>query len=136
MNDGSHAVRQFTPGDFLIMLILTVIFSNMYHNSIENYPVYLFAGRMMYSFITDSSGSVMRSIVSNGQLMRKTRIPYYIFPLSSMGCSMANFGFQLIAFALVLVFTGAFPSVHIIAFPLVCAEMFAFILPQLSTLIA
>ena len=110
----------------LIMIIMTVVFSRMFRFNIENFPVYLFAGRMMYSFITDCAGAVMRSIVSNGQLMRKTRIPYYIFPLASAGCSVTNFCFQLAAFALVLVFTGTWPSVHIVAFPLVCAEMILF----------
>ena len=110
----------------LIMIIMTIVFSRMFRNNIQNFPVYLFAGRMMYSFITDCAGSVMRSIVSNGQLMRKTRIPYYIFPLSSAGSSIVSFLFQLVAFALVLIFTGTFPSVHIVAFPLVCLEMFLF----------
>ena len=110
----------------LIMIIMTVVFSRMFHNKIENFPVYLFSGRMMYSFITDSANSVLRSIAGNGQLMRKTRIPYYIFPLASMGCSVVNFLFQLVAFAIVLIFTGTIPDYHIIAFIPVCLEMFAF----------
>lgn len=110
----------------MIMVIMTVVFSRMFRNSIENFPVYLFAGRMMYSYITDSANMVMRSIVSNGQLMRKTRIPYYIFPLASMGSCTVNFLFQLVAFAIVLVCTGTFPSIHIVAFPLVCLETFLF----------
>ena len=110
----------------LIMIIMTIVFSRMFHNKIDNFPVYLFSGRMMYSFITDSAGSVMRSIAGNGQLMRKTRIPYYVFPLASMGCSVVNFLFQLVAFALVLIFTGTIPSIHTVAFIPVCVEMFAF----------
>ncbi len=110
----------------LIMIIMTIVFSKMFRFNIENFPVYLFAGRMMYSFITESAGSVMRSIVSNGQLMRKTRIPYYVFPLATVGSSIVNFAFQLVAFALVLIFTGTFPSIHVAAFPLVCVEMFLF----------
>lgn len=110
----------------LIMLIMTIVFSRMFRFNIENFPVYLFSGRMMYSFITDGAGNIMRSIVTNGQLMRKTRIPYYIFPLSALGSSIVGFFFQLIAFALVMLFTGTYPSIHTIAFPLVCLEMFAF----------
>ena len=110
----------------MIMLIMTVVFSRVFHNSIQNYPVYLFAGRMMFSFITDCAGVMLHSIVANGQLMRKTRIPYYVFPLSTMGCSVVNFCFHLVAFFLVLIFTGTWPSIHIAAFPLVCLEMFAF----------
>ena len=110
----------------MVMIIMTIVFSRVFRNSIENFPVYLFAGRMMYSFITDSAGTMLRSIVGNGQLMRKTRIPYYVFPLASMGSSVVNFLFQLVAFAIVLVFTGTYPSIHTAAFPLVCLEMFLF----------
>ena len=90
----------------LVMIIMNVVFSHMFRNDIQNYPVYLFAGRMMFSFVTDAAGNVMRSIVSNGALMRKTRIPYYIFPLATFGSSVVNFLFHLIAFAIVLIFTG------------------------------
>ncbi len=110
----------------LVMIIMTIVFSRVFKNDIQNFPVYLFAGRMMFSFITDSVGVMLRSIVMNGQLMRKTRIPYYVFPLSAMGCSVVNFLFQLVAFLIVLVFTGTWPSIHTVAFPLVCLEMFGF----------
>ena len=85
----------------LVMLIMTVVFSRMFRFDIPNFPVYLFAGRMMFSFVTDCSGGVMKSIVMNGPLMRKTRIPYYVFPLASTGSAVVNFGFHLIAFAIV-----------------------------------
>jgi lipopolysaccharide transport system permease protein len=98
----------------------------VFKNDIQNFPVYLFAGRMMFSFITDCVGVMLHSIVINGQLMRKTRIPYYVFPLSAMGCSVVNFLFQLVAFLIVLAFTGTWPSIHTVAFPLVCLEMFGF----------
>lgn len=110
----------------LVMIIMSIVFSRVFKNSIENFPVYLFAGRMMFSFVTDCSGMMLHSIVMNGQLMRKTRIPYYVFPLSAMGCSVVNFLFQLVAFIIVLVFTGTWPSIHTVAFPLVCLEMFGF----------
>lgn len=110
----------------MVMIIMTIVFSRMFHNKIQNYPVYLFAGRMMYTFVTGCAGHMLTSITENGKLMRKTRVPYYIFPLASMGSSVVNFLFQLIAFALVLIFTGTFPSYHVVLFPVVCLEMFLF----------
>ena len=110
----------------LVMLIMTVVFSRMFARDIPNFPVYLFAGRMMYSFITDCGGAIMHSIVLNGSLMRKTRIPYYVFPLSAFGSCVVNFLFHLIAFALVLLFTRTPVSIHIVSFPLVVLLMCAF----------
>lgn len=106
----------------LVMLIMTVVFSNMFRNNIANYPVYLFCGRMMYSFVTGGAGTIMRSIRNNGSLMRKTRIPYYVFPAASFCSAFVDFLFTLAAFALVLLFTRTPLSVHVVAFPVVVLE--------------
>lgn len=106
----------------LIMLILTLVFSQIFNRSIENFPVYLCAGRLMFCFVTDSANSMLTSIAGNGRLMRKTRIPYYVFPLAGMGSAVVNFGFQSIALLIVLLFTGEWPTVHVAAFPLVFLE--------------
>lgn len=112
----------------LMMLIMTVVFSRMFSNSIQNFPVYLFCGRMVYSFVTGGAGDIMRSLQSNGSLMRKTRVPYYIFPLASFSSAFVDLLFTLIAFALVLLFTGTPISIHVIAFTVVVLEMALFTL--------
>lgn len=111
-----------------VMLIMTVVFSSMFRSNIANYPVYLFCGRMMYSFVTGGAGTIMRSIRNNGSLMRKTRIPYYIFPAANFCSAFVDFAFTLVAFAIVLLFTRTSISIHIAAFPLVVlqASMFTF----------
>lgn len=109
-----------------VMLIMNLVFSYMFRNNIENYPVYLFAGRMIFSFITDSTTNVSHSILSNGLLLRKARIPYYIFPAASFCSSVVNLGFTFIAFLIVLIFTGTPITIHVIAFPLVLLELFMF----------
>ncbi len=109
-----------------VMLIMYVVFSNMFRHNIENYPVYLFAGRMMYSYVSESTNSMVKAFVNNGALMRKTRIPYYIFPLAVLCSATVNFAFTLGAFGLVLLFTGTPLSIHVLAFPVVVAQMFCF----------
>lgn len=110
----------------LVMLIMNFVFSHMFSSSIANFPVYLFCGRMMFSFITDATSAMENAIVSNGSLMRKTRVPYYMFPMSAFCTSVVNFAFSLVAFGLVLLFTGTPVSEHILAYPLVLLEMFGF----------
>lgn len=112
----------------LMMLIMTVVFSRMFSNSIQNFPVYLFCGRMVYSFVTGGAGDVMRSLQSNGSLMRKTRVPYYIFPLANFSSAFVDLLFTLVAFALVLLFTRTPISIHVIAFPVVVMQMALFTL--------
>ena len=110
----------------LIMLIMTVVFSQMFHNSIENYPVYLFVGRLFFTFVTGGVANVLRTIVNNGALMRKTRIPYVVFPLAGFFSVTVDFLFQLAAFAIVLAVTRTPISLHILAFPLVLLQAMLF----------
>lgn len=110
----------------LVMLIMNFVFSNMFRNNIENFPVYLFVGRMFFNLITDSTNSMSRSIANNGSLMRKTRIPYYIFPTASFCSSIVTFLFSLIAFLIVMIFTQTPLSIHVLAFPLILLETMAF----------
>ncbi|MBQ9299665.1 MAG: ABC transporter permease [Clostridia bacterium] len=110
----------------MVMLIMNFVFSSMFRSSIDNYPVYLFAGRMMFFFITGSTQSMAGSIISNGSLMRKTRVPYHIFTLANFCSQIVDFGFSLIAFAIVLLITKTPITVHVLAFPAVVLEMFLF----------
>ena len=110
----------------LVMLIMNFVFSQMFKSAIDNYPVYLVSGRMMFNFITGSTQSMSRSIVSNGSLMRKTRVPYHIFPLANFCSEVVDFGFNLIAFAIVLIGTRTPITIHVIAFPAVVAVLFLF----------
>ena len=112
----------------LVMIIMTAVFSRMFSSSISNYPVYLFCGRMIYSFATGGAASVLRSIRGNSSLMRKTRIPYYIFPLASFSSAVVDFFFSVICFVLVLIFTGTPISIHAIAFPFVFLQTAVFTL--------
>ena len=112
----------------LVMIIMTIVFSRMFRSNIDNYPVYLFTGRMVFTFVVGGAGNIMRSIVSNGSLMRKTRVPYYVFPLSSFFSSFVDFLFTLIAFAIVLIFTQTLISIHILFFPIIVLEMGLFTL--------
>ena len=58
--------------------------------------------------------------------MRKTRIPYYIFPLSKFCSSVVNLLFTIVAFIIVLVFTRTPVTIHVLAFPLVLVQLFLF----------
>ena len=59
----------------LIMLVLTIVFSTMFNKNIDNYPVYLLTGRILYDFLKISTNSAMKSITGNAALLKKTYVP-------------------------------------------------------------
>ena len=65
-----------------VMIIMTIVFSTMFSRNIENFPVYLFTGKMLYDFLSTSTRQAMGSVVGNASLLKKTYVPKYIFTLS------------------------------------------------------
>lgn len=70
----------------MFLIVISLIFSSLFTNTISNYPFYVLVGRMIYLFFSESTNFAMDSIHANGQLIRKVYVPKYYFPLSRI-CS-------------------------------------------------
>ena len=62
-----------------VMIIMTIVFSTMFSRNIENFPVYLFTGKMLFDFMSTSTNQAMTSVTGNAALLKKTYVPKYIF---------------------------------------------------------
>ena len=88
----------------LTMIVLTIVFSNLFRFDIENYPVYLITGQVMFNFFSEATNLAMMSINDNAQLIKKVYIPKYIFPISKCLSSFVNLIFSLIEVSALIVF--------------------------------
>ena len=91
----------------LTMLVMTWVFSNLFRFSIENFPVYLLSGQIIYGFYNESTTLAMGSVISNEGIIKKVYVPKYIFPISRVLSSLVNLLFSFIAFLLVFIITRA-----------------------------
>lgn len=62
--------------------------------SIDNFGVFIFAGLTIYGLFSDSVSQMTESIVNNDGLIKKIYLPREIFPISTLGSSLFNFGIQ------------------------------------------
>lgn len=88
----------------LTMVVLTIVFSNLFRFDIENFPVYLITGQVMFNFFSEATNMSMMSINDNAQLIKKVYIPKYIFPISKVLSSFVNLIFSLAAVLLIVIF--------------------------------
>ena len=72
----------------LIMLVMTLVFSQMFQRGIENFPVYLLTGQALFDFMNNATHMSMYSVLDNGALilvMLITKAPFspyiLLFPL-------------------------------------------------------
>lgn len=89
----------------MMMIILSVVFSNIFRFDVENYALYLLAGQIVFSFFNEATSSAMTSVLSNGSLIKKVYIPKYLFVLSRISSSIINIMASFCAFILVMIFT-------------------------------
>ena len=90
----------------LMMAVMTIVFSQLFRFEIENFPIYFFAGNILFSFITESTTNALYSVVSGASLLKKVYIPKYLFPVSKVFSSAVNLFFSYIAMLIVMLVTG------------------------------
>ena len=89
----------------LVMIVMVIVFSKMFDRKIPHFPVYLFAGRILYEFVIGSCGKALGSITDNSALLKKTYVSKFMFPLAKITSSLVDCLFSLGAFLLVIIFT-------------------------------
>lgn len=111
----------------LTMLVLTMVFSTIFKNQIENFPIYLMCGRLIYEYNAESTKAAMNAVISNSSLIKKIYIPKYVFPLSSSIAALVNMSFSLLALILVMLVTNVEPKWTMLLFwlPMVYVFMFS-----------
>lgn len=88
----------------LIMIIMSVVFSFLFHRNIEFFPIYLLAGRSMFEFVNGATGKALGSITDNSSLLKKTYVSKFMFPMAKITAAMVDFLFSMGALVLVMLF--------------------------------
>ena len=111
----------------LTMSVLSIVFSTIFRRNIENFPIYLLCGQLMFNFISGSGRNGLNAIIGNAGYIRIVYIPKYIFVLSRVIVAFVDLLFSLIAMVIVMFFTGAPITWNLLALPVlfVLAFMFA-----------
>ena len=110
----------------LIMIVLTIVFSTMFSRDIENFPVYLFCGQLLYNYMNNSTHQAIFSITGNAALLKKTYVPKYIFTVARITSGLVDCVFSLGALVIVMLVTGAKFSWHGLLFPVVMVQLYLF----------
>lgn len=109
-----------------MMIVLTVVFSQVFRFNIENFALYLIIGQTLFSFMSESTSGAMSSIIDSAPLIKKIRINKYIFPLEKAVFALLNYAISLIAVAAVMVYFQVFPTVNLLLLPILLLDVFVF----------
>src|SRR5256885_17171455 len=87
----------------LLMIILTVVFGSLMRFSIHHYAIFLLSMLLPWTFFAQSLAYSVESVVGNAQLLKKIRVPKFVFPLAAVIANIINFFLSLIPLALLIV---------------------------------
>ena len=110
----------------MMMIVLTIVFSNVFRFEIENYPLYLLTGQVLFNFFSEATSIAMMSIIVNASLIKKIYVKKLLFPLSSVCFSLINTVFSIIAIFIIVLVTGGKFYMSYIMIPLLFCYLFLF----------
>lgn len=91
----------------LMMVVMSIVFSKLFGNTIENFAIYYLSGFILYTFLNEATTQALFSVVYNSALTKKVYIPKYLFPLSKIASALVNLMFSFCAMLIVMLLTGA-----------------------------
>ena len=113
----------------LMMAVLSIVFSYFFqrYGEVENFPVYLLCGQLVFNFFNESTSFAMGSIVHTGELIKKVYVPKYLFPITKVMSSGVNLLASMIALVIVMVVTRSrvTPTVMLAVVPLLYVLLFS-----------
>src|SRR5204862_5612870 len=76
------------------LLVFSVVLDSRFGN-VDHYPLFLLTGLAAWTFFATSLQSSARSMLDNANLIRKTRFPRQLVPLSVVGAHLVSFAAML-----------------------------------------
>ncbi len=110
----------------LTLLVMRLVFTRFFGNTIEHYTIYLFCGNIVFSFFSDCTSGGMGSLMGNAQIFSKINVPKYLFLFSRSISSLINFGLTFLVFIFFCIIDGvAFTwSFFALIIPIICLIIF------------
>ena len=109
------------------MVVLSIIFTKMFSRSIENYPLYLLSGQMLWQLFTGATNAAMTVMVDNRVMLTRVKFPMEIFPIARVYSALVNYLYTFVAYLMMLVVFGIRPSVTMLLAPVIvlCMTFFS-----------
>ena len=111
----------------LYMTILAFVFSHVTKFEVPHYPAFILSGQLCWNLFQQGMVMGTNSILANGPLLRKVKVPAALFPAVSVTSVFVNFLLALVPYAIVAVVTGVPFSPWVFALPIVIFPYLLFI---------
>lgn len=111
----------------LLMAILALVFSQAFRFPIENFPLYLLSGLLVFDFFSRSTVQIIDETLASSRLTRRIHVPRSAFAVATIFSLLVNWAVALIPLAALMVALGAgfSPALLSLPFALLLTSLFA-----------
>jgi lipopolysaccharide transport system permease protein len=99
----------------LYTAIFGTTFSKYYNNSIPNYVLAAFTGLVVINFFSSSTSQALSSVVMNGSLLNKVRLPVSVFPLSMIAANVFQYAVGALPLLAIMAFIRSHSLLNVVA---------------------
>ncbi len=85
-----------------MMIVLSIVFSQIFRVTIEHFPAYVLSGLIAWNFFAQSSSAAINALVWGGDLLQRIYIPRSTFAISSIGTGLINLVLSMVPLILVM----------------------------------
>ncbi len=103
--------------------IFGAAFASYYGNSILNYVLAAFTGLVVINFFSASTSQALVSVVANGALLNKIRLPVSVFPVSMITANVFQFSVGVLPLLAIMTLVNSKSMVNVLALLLPCLAL-------------
>ena len=110
----------------LFMTIISLVFSRLI-KGVEHYELYVLTGILFWNMTSMSIVGATNSLVNNSGLLRKVRVPYWVFVVVPVGAAAVNCVLALAPYMIIALLKGLALSPKIVLVPFIIALYSVFV---------
>lgn len=110
----------------LMMAVLSMIFSQLFRRSIDNFPIYYLSGYILWQMFTGATNAAMTTLVDNKTLLIKVKLPMEVFVLARVYTAFVNLGYTFVAYIVMLIVFRITPKPTMLFAPIVVVLLLLF----------
>ncbi|HTY40965.1 MAG TPA: ABC transporter permease [Thermoanaerobaculia bacterium] len=90
----------------LNMIALTLVFSVLFKQEIQNYPVYFMTGSICWAFFAQTTSAAAQQTLASNEMAKRMFVPRTVFIASALGGGLVNLVLSLVPLLVILAMTS------------------------------
>jgi ABC-2 type transport system permease protein len=90
----------------LNMLAMTIVFSALLRQQIQNYPVFFLTGSIFWAFFSQTTSSAASQTQDSNEISKRIYIPRSVFVAAAVGVGLVNLFLSIVPLLVIVVATG------------------------------